>query len=285
VVRFDRSETISRVFQDVGNRIVVFGLANTSTSNSTSAIKAALSAVRNLRPDPNLEQVEELHSSGSSFYHGLSFEMNAELARRGSLRGSYTLSKCVDDGVVNTSSPLVAGDLGRERSLSLLDSRHRFAFSGTTMFMQTSISFVVLVNSPRPFNIGINGNDRNLDDVNNDRPNAIPGTERIAWLDPRKEANGGAGMDMSLLSLPMIGTSGNLPRNAGRGPWQHTINLRFSRTVAAGDRLRFTPIVETFNPLNTTVFSFGAEYVDWNRLTPKRTIKPRTVRIGIRVDF
>src|SRR4030095_6514631 len=111
VVRFDRSQTISRVIQEAGQRIVVFGLANSSTSNSTSAIKAALAAVRDLRPDPALEQVEELHSNGSSFYHGLSFEITADLGKRGNLRGSYTVSKLIDDGVVNTSSPLIQGNL------------------------------------------------------------------------------------------------------------------------------------------------------------------------------
>lgn len=262
VVRFDRSETISRVIQEAGQRIVVFGLANSSTSNSTSAIKAARAAIRDLRPDPALEQVEELHSNGSSFYHGLSFEITAALGRRGNLRGSYTLSKLIDDGVVNTSSPLIQGNLRNERALSLLDSRHRFTVNGFMTISKASLGFILLANSPRPFNIGINGNDRNLDDVNNDRPNTRGG-----------------------LSLPIIGTSGNLPRNAGRGPWQHTLNVRLSRQFVLSERLRFTPMIEAFNPLNTTVFSYGAEYVDWNNLSPRRTIKPRTLRVGVRFEF
>jgi len=265
VVRFDRSETISRVVQEAGQRIVVFGLANSSTSNSTSAIKAALAAVRDLRPDPALEQVEELHSNGSSFYHGVSFEITADLGKRGNLRASYTHSKLIDDGVVNTSSPLIQGNLRNERELSLLDSRHRFAVSGYLMISGAGLSFTLLANSPRPFNIGINGNDRNLDDVNNDRPNTSGGLQK--------------------LSLPIIGTNGNLPRNAGRGPWQHTLNVRLFRQFVVSERVRFTPLIEAFNPLNITVFSYGAEYVDWNDLSPRRTIKPRTLRVGVKFEF
>ena len=92
-------------------------------------------------------------------------------------------------------------------------------------------------------------------------------------------------------SLPLIGETGNLARNAGRGPWQHSLNLRLSRVFQVHEGVRFTPQLEVFNPLNTPVFSFGAEFVDFTPtgasdfLVPTRTLKPRMLRIGVRIEF
>jgi hypothetical protein len=51
------------------------------------------------------------------------------------------------------------------------------------------------------------------------------------------------------------------------------------------------PQIEVFNPFNSTIFSFGAEFVDFvpsslgNFLAPARTLKPRTMRVGLRFEF
>jgi hypothetical protein len=193
---------------------------------------------------------------------------------------------------VNTSSPLVAGDFLRERSRSLLDAHHRFAFSGSYQFPKTlgkiHLAGIVSASSSRPFALGIGGNDRNLDDVGTDRPNFSGDLNQINWrkfseaLDPNLFA---------AFSLPTIGSVGNLPRNAGRGPGQHTINLRASRIFNFGERRKLTPQVEVFNPLNETIFNFGSEYVDYtptglgNFLVPSRTLKARSMRLGLRFEF
>jgi hypothetical protein len=292
IVRFNLSQTPSQTAQEGGKRIVIFGLAQLSTSNTTSARRAALAVIRPWRPDPSLEQVEELQARGSSFYHGLSVAVGGKIAADGFLRASYTLSRLIDDGVVNTSSPLIPDDFQRERAPSLLDARHRINLSGQAI-LPVRVGRLIVAGtyqliSPRPFSIGIGGNDRNLDDVNNDRPNFHGQPGEIGWRYP------GAALDPSLLgafSLPLIGESGNLPRNAGRGPWQQTLNLRLSRLVRINERVRLTPLIEAFNPLNATQFSFGAEFVDYTPnnlgefLVPGRTVKPRTVRIGIRIEF
>ena len=143
-------------------------------------------------------------------------------------------------------------------------------------------------NSSRPFTLGINGNDRNLDDVNNDRPNFSGNLNAIEWRKP------GASLDQALVngfSLPTIGTSGNLGRNAGNGPGQWQLSLRLSRNFRLGEHRHLTPQVEVFNPSNSTVYAFGAEYVDYvpsslgDFLTPGRVLKPRTLRLGLRFDF
>jgi hypothetical protein len=292
VVRFDLSTTSGTATTSGGKTTAVFGLGNTSTSNSTNAFRAALAAVRGLRPNPQLTQVEELQSRGNSYYHGVNFELQARLRKRGSVRVAYTLGRLIDDGVVNTSSPLVVGDFRRERALSLLDSRHRFALSWTyhtpAGLGAIDLAGIFTASSPRPFNLGINGNDRNLDDVSNDRPNFSGDLGAINWR------RSGAPLDAALasaFSLPPIGSAGNLPRNAGRGPAQHTLSLRAARVFRLGERRRLTPQVEVFNPLNSTVFNFGAEFVDFTPtslggfLTPVRTLRARTMRAGVRFEF
>src|SRR5205085_2507013 len=173
--RFNLSTTSSTTIKEGTKTIAVFGLNNQSTVNTTNVYKAALAALRPLRADPQLTQVEELQARGNSFYHGVSFELQRRFTSHAFLRASYTLSKLIDDGVVNTSSPLVVNDFSRERSLSLLDARHRLALSGTyqcpALLGRLTLAGTLNVNSARPFNLGVGGNDRNLDDVNNDRPN------------------------------------------------------------------------------------------------------------------
>ena len=291
-VRFNRSVTPTQTLKEGDKTIVVFGLNNPSTSNATAGIRSALAVLRQFRPDPNLTQIEELQALGNSDYHGVSFETTRRLTARGFVRASYTLSRLMDDGVVNTSSPLVAGDFRREYSLSLLDARHRIAVSG---YFQTpkSIGALTLAGtfnfaSAHPFNIGANGNDRNLDDVDNDRPNFVGDLNAIGWRKLETPLNQSLA---EAFSLPTIGTIGNLPRNVGRGPASYTLNLRLSRQFKFKESRRLEFQLEAFNPLNSTVFSFGAEFVDYtptsqsNFLVPPRTIKPRTMRLGLKLEF
>jgi hypothetical protein len=292
IVRFNLSQTPTTTGKEGAQTVVTFGLNNPSTSNSTSGLKAALETIRRFRPDPNLTQVEELQSRGNSQYHGLGAEVTRRLAARGFIRASYTLSRLTDDGAFNTSSPLVVGDFRREYSLSLLDARHRVAVSG---YFQTprKVGGVMLAGtfhfaSSRPFSIGANGNDRNLDDINNDRPEFVGDLDSIRW---RAQSSPLSPTLADAFSLPTIGTVGNLPRNAGRGPASYTLNLRLSRAFRFAENRRLEFQVEAFNPFNSTVFDFGAEYVDYapailsDFLVPPRTVKPRTMRVGLKLEF
>jgi len=292
IVRFNLSQTPTTTGRDGNQTVVTFGLNNPSTSNATSGIKAALEAIRRFRPDPGLTQVEELQSRGNSQYHGVSFEVMRRVTGRGFVRASYTLSRTTDDGVFNTSSPLVVGDFRREHSLSLLDARHRVAVSGyyqlPRLIGAVALAGTFNFSSARPFSIGANGNDRNLDDIDNDRPNFTGDLDSIVWRAPSSSLNQALA---DAFSLPTIGTVGNLPRNAGRGPATYTLNLRLSRAFHFAENRKIEFQMEAFNPFNSTVFNFGAEYVDFGPsilsdfLTPRRTVKPRTLRIGLKLQF
>jgi hypothetical protein len=160
--------------------------------------------------------------------------------------------------VVNTSDALVPGDFRAERARSLLDRRHRFVFSGTFDLRVLQLSPIWRVASGAPFNISIGGVDRNLDDVSNDRPNVG-------------------------FSVPPIGQVGNLPRNAGRGPKLFVFDLNVTREIRVGSVV-IRPSVEFDNVLNKTVFSFGSEFINPSDQLPKRTMRPRQIRVGIRIS-
>ncbi|HEV2912699.1 MAG TPA: TonB-dependent receptor [Pyrinomonadaceae bacterium] len=293
-------------------RIIEFGVPisvmNLNSVNSTTVLNASLDALRGLRPDPTREQVEQLASIGNSFYHGLTLELRRRFQRSKSglgfsLRAAYTLSRLIDDGIVNTSSALRVADFRAERALGLLDRRHRFVFSGTFdmpwWLGSLRLSPIVRLSSGSPFNISLGGDDRNLDDVGNDRPIFNGDLGLLHFRHPGEPLNPAL---LSAFALTTIGRTGNLPRNAGRGPGQFLFDLSITREFRIGKEMRLRPVVEIDNVLNATVFSFGSEFIGFdalspsatpearqnfidNFLVPTRTLRPRTIRIGVRFDF
>ena len=293
-------------------RIVEFGipvsLINLNSFTSNTAVDAALAALNSLRPDSSKGEIEQLIPVGNSQYHGLTLELRYRFrsAKNGpglSLRAVYTLSSLQDDGIVNTSDALVAGDFQNEWARSLLDRRHRFAFSGAfdlpRALGRLRLSPVLRVTSGAPFNIGLGGADRNLDDVGNDRPIFMGNPSVLHWRRPGKH------FDTAILdqfALPAIGQTGNLPRNAGLGPGQFIFDLSVTGDFKLTARVRLCPVLEFDNILNKTVFSFGSEFIDFNAfgptssassrqafidsfLVPTRTLRPREIRLGLRLDF
>lgn len=284
VIRFDAgsntSSSAGAIRTENGVRVLTLGLNAPRSSN----IAAALNAIRFLRPDPSLTQVELLESTGNSFYHGGVFSIRYTTGRV-QFRAVYTLSKFVDEGTTNTASPQVLVDRRAERALSLQDQRHRFTISGVyrVPFVDLELAPTVSVGSSKPFNIGT-GFDRNLNDIQNDRPDLTRQIGRPEW---RRGANQTEDVK-SALELAAIGSSGNLPRNYGIGPGTRTINLRVSRTFSVRDSIRIRPTIDVFNVFNNTIFSFGSEFIDRDDpdfLVPKRTQRPRSILLGLKVSF
>jgi hypothetical protein len=311
LVRFNISPA-SASNPDAISRIVEFGVPvsvfNLNSFGSTTTLATALAALSDLRPDLSRTQVEQLVSAGNSFYHALTIEARSRLASKAhdfalSFRAAYTLSRLLDDGVVNTSSALVVGDFRRERARSLLDRRHRFVLSGTLdaphSFGGLRFAAVLRLASSAPFNVSLGGDDRNLDDVGNDRPSFSGDLKLIHWRAP------GSSSDPALLarfSLPVIGRTGNLPRNAGTGPRLFAFDLNVEREFRLTEHARLRPTVEIDNVLNRTTFTYGAEFINFNGLrpdatpeqrqalldsflVPTRTLRPRSIRVGVRFDF
>jgi hypothetical protein len=286
IVRFDlganTSSTAGAIRIQNGLRVLTLGLNAPRSSNISSALKA----INSLRPDPAFTQVELLESTGNSFYHGGIFSVRYAVNRYARFRGVYTLSKFIDEGTTNTASPQDLLNRKAERALSLQDQRHRFTFSGVFQipYAEIDLAPVISFGSSRPFNIGA-GFDRNLNDIENDRPNFIGALGRPVWRRPGSAT--ATDIKESLLLAP-IGTSGNLPRNFGRGPGTRTINLRASRTFRAREQITIRPAVDVFNLFNNTIFSFGSEFIDRDDadfLLPRRTQRPRTIQLSLKLDF
>ena len=275
-------------------RTVEFGVPvsvmNLNNPNSTTMLEVALAAVNNLRPDPTRGEVEQLISEGNSFYRGMTLELRKRFDSSFTFRAGYTLSSLIDDGVVNTSDAIVPGDFRAERARSLLDRRHRFVFSGVFALPRflgaIQLSPIWRLASSAPFNISLGGVDRNLDDVSNDRPNYSGDLRLLRWREP------GEALDPRVLeafNVPQIGQAGNLPRNAGRGPGLFVFDLNVTREFSLTERIRLRPSVEFDNVLNKTLFSFGSEFINLDAadsfLMARRTMRPRQIRVGLKIDF
>jgi hypothetical protein len=302
LVRFQQN-AVNAASPNTVARVIEFGVPvsvmNLSSSSSTM-LAAALAALNNLRPDPTRAELEQLISAGNSFYRAVSVELRKRFGvSRGfwgfgsgfTFRAGYTLSSLIDDGIVNTSDALVPGDFRAERARSLLDRRHRFVLSGSFNLPRyvggLTLSPVWRVASGAPFNISIAGSDRNLDDVGNDRPNYSGDLSLLRWRKPGEPLNAGI---LASFTLPLLGQSGNLPRNAGRGPGQFVFDLNVTREFQI-KKVSLRSSVEFDNVLNKTLFSFGSEFINFTAssaeslLLATRTGRPRQVRLGLRAEF
>jgi hypothetical protein len=301
---------------------------NVNTVNNSSAsscapvgtvvnapICRAFAAVNTLRPfwtTLGAVQLERVNSIGNSRYIGAIFELRKRYRKfgygfGGTWRLDYTLSRLMDDGIVNTSDPTVPGDFAREWSRSLSDRTHRIGLTATIdtprWFGKLRFSPLFRWGSGAPFSLGNGGVDRNLDDLSNDRPNFAGNTSDINYriygsTFPTALAN--------QFSFAPIGSPGNLPRNAGHGPQLWQLNVNVTREWKLSERVKLRPSLEVFNPLNMRVFSFGSNFIDFNNLglcstggtlttaqqdtcnaflAPVRTMNGRRMRLGIRLDF
>ena len=282
-------------------------------NNATGApIGIALAAISQFRPDQTVEETSRIGSNGNAFYQGLILEMRRRYRQLGygfgmSLRGVYTLSSTKDDGLNNTSNAEINGDFNREWARNLQDRRHRIAITGTfdTPWWLGKVRFSPLFRygSSAPFNLGIGGADRNLDDLGTDRVNFNGDLGDIVWREPGTPFPSTLAAQFSL--QPIGARSGNLPRNAGTGPGFYTFDLSVTREWKFGKSMRLRPVVEFNNVLNAAVFSYGAEFIDFSALVntgttpptqaqidaqnrflvPTRTYRQRQIRLGVRFDF
>ena len=162
-------------------------------------IGIALAAIARFRPNQNFEELSRIGSIGKAFYQGLILELRSRLRRFDngfgtSFRFAYTLSSTKDDGLNNTSNAEINGDFSREYTRALQDRRHRVAISGTfdTPYWLGKLRFSPLfrAGSSAPFSLGNGGDDRNLDDLSNDRLNFSGDLDRYCLARTRLSISG-----------------------------------------------------------------------------------------------
>lgn len=219
--------------------------------------------------------VDAQASKGNSWYNGVTFNLSKRFSNHFELLSSYTFSHSVDDST-DLQSPLEPQDSRfpfLERANSVNDQRHRWvtsavfqtgsAKSGDSAWKHFISDFtfapIVEVSSGRPFNV-ITGEDTRLDlGASEARPSIgsggtttspfIPGvTFRVADV---CLANNGSTFSVPGLTPP-AGCNGNLGRNAFTSPGYFTWDMRVSRRLALGERLRFALIADAFNLFNRT---------------------------------
>ncbi|OLE57915.1 MAG: hypothetical protein AUG13_01575 [Chloroflexi bacterium 13_1_20CM_2_59_7] len=184
------------------------------------------------RPIPQLGAINVFESAASSVYHAGTLSIRRRMTSGVYFMLAYTFAHAVDDG----QDALVAGRPATvqnsyapsaERGRSVTDQRHRFVFSWVAapkpfhrghewlgrMFNDWKVSGVATVGSGRPVNATLAGDANQDGNSTNDR---LPGASRNSFL----------------------------------GPDYATIDMRLTRRLYAGDRLKLELVGESFNLLN-----------------------------------
>src|SRR6266851_3795041 len=216
-------------------------------------------------------------SNGNSWYNSLTFNLTKRFSHHFEMLSSYTWSHSIDDST-DLQSPLEPQDSrfpNLERSNSDNDQRHRWVTSavfqsgssksGDSFFKHFisdfTLSPIVEVAAGRPFNV-ITAKDTRLDlGASQARPSIggatattksqfIPGvTFGVADVGV---ANGGSTFSIPGLTTLGSGCNGNLGRNAFTIPGFFQWDMRVSKRIPFGERLKLDLIADAFNLFNRT---------------------------------
>jgi len=214
-------------------------------------------------------------SDASSWYHALTVNVEKRMSKGFELFSSYTWSHSIDDGtdLQSTLEPQDSRFPFLERGNSVNDQRHRWVTSAifTTdtakggdsawkhAFGGITLSPIIEVASGRPFNI-ITGTDTRLDlGASEARPSVVQSGGTTSPFIPGVQfgvadlclTNSGSTFSVPGVAPP-AGCNGNLGRNAFTGPGFFQIDLRVSKVIPLGERLKLNLIADGFNLLNRT---------------------------------
>lgn len=257
-------------------------------------------------------------SDGNSSYNAMNVELKRRFANNFTFLASYTWSHSIDDSS-DLQTLLIAQDVNRfdlEKADSLFDQRHRFVFSGVLaspqgwrngdgwvkkFFSDFIIAPVIELSSGRPFNIITNVDTNNDQSTQTDRPDVLPDGTLCAATTPATGAGSiAAGSPCSLFDFDRNGNIifgiGSLGRNRGITHPFATVDLRVTRAIRFGEKVRVDLIAEGFNLLNrfnegsaspffravnTTAERSGGKY--FSRSTA--AYDPRQFQLGIKINF
>lgn len=240
-------------------------------------------------------------SDGKSDYKALNLELKKRFSNSMQFLASYTWSHSVDDSsdLQTLLLPQDLRNMGGERSDSLFDQRHRFAFSG---FMSTPESWrskggfksflhgftfapIVEYGSGRPFNILAVGDANGDFNSSNERPSVrSDGTLCQTGVDP----------DCFTGVFP---TTPNLPRNMGITHDYLSFDARLTKRIKFGERVSLDLIAEGFNLLNRfneasanpfyqVVNAFDKRAGNGKYYSqPQAAFDPRQFQFGVKVGF
>jgi hypothetical protein len=214
-------------------------------------------------------------SDASSWYHALTVNMQKRFSRGFELLSSYTWSHSIDDGtdLQSTLEPQDSRFPFLERSNSVNDQRHRWV---TSAVFQTAgakggdsawrhfiggftLAPIIDLSSGRPFNV-ITGTDTRLDlGASEARPSVVTSGGTASPFIAGAQfgvadvclANDGSAFSVPGVTPP-AGCNGSLGRNAFVGPGFFQVDLRVSKQIPFGERLKLDLVADGFNMFNRT---------------------------------
>jgi hypothetical protein len=236
------------------------------------------------RPDSTYRNNNQYSSVADSNYHGLHVSFVQRPSAWSSVRLTYTLSKSMNDvGEAFFSSPVDPTNITRDWGRSDDDQRHRFVVNGTVNSSMApastawerlthgfQLSGMLQCYSSLPFNI-------------TSSVTSLQGTTGRPLADGATVAP-----NFDVRSVKFI------PRNSGTGSDFFGLNLRLSRAVRFGSRLKVEGLVEAFNVTNrvnplTRNVNFGGGVYPTNPVSTFNQItavgEPRTIQFGVRTTF
>ncbi|HUE80890.1 MAG TPA: TonB-dependent receptor [Pyrinomonadaceae bacterium] len=231
-------------------------------------------------------------SDGNSIYHAMNVDLRKRFSGNVQFLVSYTWSRSIDDSsdLQTLLLPQDNRNFRAERSDSLFDQRHRFVFSGVVVspsawrsgqgLRRVLADFIIApifeISSGRPFNI-LSNQDTNNDQTNQtDRPNVLA--------------------DGTLVVPPPFST-GSLARNMGLTHSFASLDMRVTRAIRMGERLRLDIIAEGFNlfnrfneasasPFINDVNAFGQRSGNGRYFSrPTASFDPRQFQFGLKLNF
>jgi hypothetical protein len=242
-------------------------------------------------------------SDGNSSYNAMNLDLKRRFSNDFQFLASYTWSHSIDDSsdLQTLLLPQDNRNFGAERADSLFDQRHRFVFSavfaspatwrsgsGFRRFLSDfTLAPLFEISSGRPFNI-LSNQDTNNDQSNQtDRPTVLSdGTLCVA---------GRAGC--APIITDGVFTSGSLGRNAGITHGFASFDMRLTKAVRFGERVRLDLIAEGFNLFNrfneASVSPFIDDVTAFNQRAengryysrPTAAFDPRQFQFGLKLSF
>jgi hypothetical protein len=216
---------------------------------------------------PELGDSFFLTNQGGSVYHGGTLEIERRFGLGFDIHGSYTFSKTMSDGGVD--SPTSLGDFPEapgvsERALSRQHVSHRFTLSflqqvpkSVPLLHDFKFSSLVAIESGRPFTV-------------------------FTGFDANNDGN------------PLSDRPGALGRNTLIGPGFASVDVRVSRPIKLTERLNSEFSVDFFNLFNRvnirnlTTF-YGSSDLNNPPVagfgTPRDVFNPRQIQFGIKLKF
>jgi hypothetical protein len=222
--------------------------------------------------------VDTQESDASSWYNALTINLSKRFSRHFELLSSYTWSHSLDNGtdLQSTQEPADSRFPYLEKANSDNDQRNRWVTSGVfqtsphkpgesfanNLLSSITVAPLIELSSGRPFNV-ITSQDTRLDlSASEIRPSIVPVGTAGATTSPFIP---GAAFLLATVCLtnskepftvpgvtPPYGCTGNLGRNAFTMPGFFQFDVRLSKGINFGERLRLDMIADMFNLFNRT---------------------------------